>query len=96
MGGGRGGYQIDGKKVLERMCGETGGRVFEVKGKKTVDAIYTQIAEELRAQYRLGFTPTAEGASEGYHQIALTLAGPEAKDKDTVQTRDGYYTGATK
>jgi VWFA-related protein len=97
MGGGRGGgYQIDGKKVLERMCGETGGRVFEVKGKETVDAIYTQIAEELRAQYRLGFTPTAEGASEGYHQITLALAGAEAKNKDTVQTRDGYYTVAGK
>jgi VWFA-related protein len=97
MGSGRGGgYQIDGKKVLERICGETGGRVFEVKGKETVDAIYTQIAEELRAQYRLGFTPTTEGASEGYHQIALTLAGAEAKNKDTVQTRDGYYTGAGK
>jgi len=97
MGGGRGGgYQIDGKKVLERICGETGGRVFEVKGKETVDAIYTQIAEELRAQYRLGFTPTAEGASEGYHQITLALAGAEAKNKDTVQTRDGYYTGAGK
>ena len=95
MGGGHGGYQIDGKKVLERMCGETGGRVFEVKG-KTVDAIYTQIAEELRAQYRLGFTPTAEGAAEGYHQITLALAGAEAKNKDTVQTRDGYYTVAGK
>jgi len=96
MGGGRGGYHIDGKKVLERMCGETGGRVFEVKGKETVDAIYTQIAEELRAQYRLGFTPTREGASEGYHQITLTLAGAEAMKKNTVQTRDGYYTVAGK
>jgi VWFA-related protein len=96
MGGGRGGYQIDGKKVLERICGETGGRVFEVKGKETVDAIYTQITEELRAQYRLGFTPTAEGASEGYHQVTLTLAGAESKNKDTVQTRDGYYTSAGK
>jgi VWFA-related protein len=99
MGGGRGGGgygQVDGKKVLERMCGETGGRVFEVNKKLTVDAIYTQIAEELRAQYRLGFTPSAEAASDGYHQIALTLTGPEAKNKNTVQTRDGYYTGASK
>jgi VWFA-related protein len=97
MGGGRGGgNQVDGKKVLERMCGETGGRVFEVNKKLTVDAIYTQIAEELRAQYRLGFTPSAEAAADGYHQIALTLIGPEAKNKSTVQTRDGYYTGASK
>jgi VWFA-related protein len=95
QGGGRGGYgnNVDGKKVLERICGETGGRVFEVKGKETVDAIYSQIAEELRAQYRLGFTPSTEAASDGYHQIVVTLTG---KEKDTVQTRDGYYTGASK
>jgi VWFA-related protein len=95
--GGGGGYgQVDGKKVLERMCGETGGRVFEVSKKQTADAIYTMIAEELRAQYRLGFTPSSDAAAEGYHQIALTLAGSEARSKDTVQTRDGYYTGASK
>lgn len=93
--GGWGGQHEDGKKVLERMCGETGGRVFEVSKKQTVDAIYTQIAEELRTQYRIGFTPAGDVASEGYHQISLTLAGPEAKNKDTVQTRDGYYTGGS-
>jgi VWFA-related protein len=95
-GGQRGGHEnVDGKKILERICGETGGRVFEVKGKETVDAIYGQIAEELRAQYRLGFTPSTEAASDGYHQIVLTLAGAD-KSKDIIQTRDGYYTGATK
>lgn len=97
-GGGRGGRgeenRTDGKKILERMCGETGGRVFEVKGKETVDAIYTEIGEELRAQYRLGFTPAADATADGYHQIALDIAGAHAKDKLTVQTRDGYYTGS--
>lgn len=87
-----GGNQVDGKKVLERMCGETGGQVFEVSKKQTVDAIYTQIAEELRTQYRIGFTPAGDAAAEGYHQVGLTLMGAEAKD--TVQTRDGYYTVA--
>jgi VWFA-related protein len=98
QGGGRGGYgqNVDGKKILERICGETGGRVFEVTKKETVDSIYSQIAEELRAQYRLGFTPSTEAAAEGYHRIDLTLTGAAAKDKDYVQTRDGYYTGGTK
>lgn len=97
-GGGqrRGGGEesVDGKKILERMCGETGGRVFEVKGKETVDAIYNQIGEELRAQYRLGFTPASDATAEGYHQIQLDLQGGQAKNKLTVQTRDGYYTGS--
>ena len=95
-GGGRGGgggygQQVDGKKILDRMCGETGGRVFEVSKKETVDKIYAEIGEELRSQYRLGFTPTAEAASEGYHLINLTLTGPPAKEKNEVRARDGYY-----
>jgi VWFA-related protein len=102
-GGGRGGggqgrpqggeaSRTDGRKILERMANETGGRMFEVKGKETVASIYTQIGQELRAQYRLGYTPDEATASDGYHQIDLTLAKSSPKDL-TIQTRDGYYTG---
>jgi len=93
-GGQHGGYNqehVDGKKILERMCGETGGRVYEVSKKETLDKIYAEIGEELRSQYRLGFTPSAEAASEGYHKIFITLAGQAEKDKDQVYGRDGYY-----
>jgi VWFA-related protein len=90
-GGGRGGEShVDGKKVLAQITGETGGRMFEVSGKQTFDVIYTQIAEELRSQYRLGYTPDAAAAAEGFHRVDLTLP----KDKKLfVQTRDGYYAG---
>ncbi len=103
QGGGRGGQgggrpseraNVDGKKILERMTSETGGRLFEVTRKQTVADIYKQIGEELRAQYRLGYTPDADHAAEGYHQIDLTLKSD--KDKRTIQTRDGYYTGPAK
>jgi VWFA-related protein len=91
-GGGRGGgntSHVDGKKILQQMTDETGGRFFEVSKKQTVAEIYNQIAEELRAQYRLGYTPDQATAADGYHQIALT-----AHRKDLfIQTRDGYYTG---
>ncbi len=93
-GGGQGGPRrpdVDGKKVLERMTSETGGRLFEVTKKQTVAQIYQQIGEELRAQYRLGYTPDADHSAEGYHQVDLALKN--TKDKFTVQTRDGYYTG---
>jgi VWFA-related protein len=80
---------IDGKKNLERMAQETGGRFFEVKKTQNVAQIYNEIAEELRAQYRLGYTPTQDAASSGYHRIELTL-----RQKGLlIQTRDGYYTG---
>jgi VWFA-related protein len=80
---------IDGKKILERMAQETGGRFFEVKKNQDVAQIYNQIAEELRAQYRLGYTPTQDAAANGFHQIDLALHQKGL----LVQTRDGYYSG---
>src|SRR6201996_567845 len=84
---------VDGKHVLERICGETGGRVFEVGKKQSIDDIYKQIGEELRAQYRVGFSPSGDAAKDRYHQINLALTGDDAKKKLDVQTRDGYYMG---
>jgi von Willebrand factor type A domain len=81
--------RTDGKKILERMAHETGGRLFEVKKNQDVAQIYNQIAEELRAQYRLGYTPSQDASASGYHQIDLTLHQKGL----LIQTRDGYYTG---
>jgi len=78
----------DGKKILEQISKETGGRLFKVSKKETVEAIYAQIDEELRNQYSLAYTPD-KGNTVGYHKIHLV-----AKPKDlVVQARDGYYFG---
>lgn len=77
----------DGKKVLERISQETGGRFFEVTKKESIDQIYDQIEQELRNQYNLGFTPDKADEAGTYHKIRVTT-----KEKDlTVQARDGYY-----
>jgi VWFA-related protein len=77
----------DGKLVLDRISRETVGRLFEVSKKEPIDKIYGSIAEELRTQYSLGYTPDQSNASSGYRKIRLT-----AKQKDLrVQTREGYY-----
>ena len=77
----------DGKKILERMSRESGGRMFEVSKKQTVDQIYQQIQDELRNQYNLGYTPDRASDSSEYHKIHVVT-----KQKDLiVQARDGYY-----
>jgi VWFA-related protein len=77
----------DGKKVLQQLSKETGGRFFEVTKKETIDQIYAEIDEELRNQYALGYTPDKTDAAIGYHKLQLTT-----KQKDaTVQTREGFY-----
>jgi VWFA-related protein len=85
---------VDGHQVLERLCGETGGAVFEVSKRDSIDEIVAKIAEELRAQYRLGFLPDAGAAKDGYHQIDLELTGERAKQKLDIQVRSGYYVGS--
>jgi len=78
--------RVDGRKILDRITYETGGAVFDVSKKQTVADIYGQIAEELRNQFRLGYTPPAHDGS-GFHDVTVV-----AKDKKlTVQTRTGYY-----
>ena len=92
-GGGRGGGRppqeprVDGKKILDQISRETGGRLYEVSKKQAIDQIYDSIAEELRTQYNLGYTPDKTNTETGYHKISLA-----AKQKDlVVQTRAGYY-----
>ncbi|HSK43369.1 MAG TPA: VWA domain-containing protein [Candidatus Binatia bacterium] len=92
-GGGRGRYpqepRVDGKKILDQMSRETGGRLFEVSGKQTVEKIYAQIEEDLRNQYSLGYTPDRNDPGEGFHKISV-----KTKQKDlVVHAREEYYWG---
>jgi VWFA-related protein len=85
--GGTGGFSRypDGRNVLEQISNETGGRLFEVSSKQPIASVYSQIADELRNQYNLGFAPGNDGL--GYHKIQL-----KTRQKDLiVQARSGYY-----
>lgn len=91
--GGHGGQRFpeqrpDGKKILDRLSKESGGRLFTVSRKEPIDQIYSQITEELRNQYNLGYTPDRDASNDSsYHKIQVA-----AKPKDlTVQAREGYY-----
>ena len=90
MGGrgpGRGINRPDGRKVLEQISRETGGRFFEVSKRQPIDKVFASIEEDLRNQYSLGYTPDQAVAVAGYRRIHLST-----KQKGLiVQTRDGYY-----
>ena len=68
MGGGRGGGRYprqeerpDGKKILEQISKETGGRLFKVSKKDTVEKIYAEIQEDLRNLEKLHFARNLNG-----------------------------------
>jgi VWFA-related protein len=90
--GGGGGYpenRGEGKKVLEAMAHETGGKFIEVSHHLPIDKVFAEIEEELRSQYSIGYTSDqpANGDTAAYRHIHLTV-----KKKDlVVQAREGYY-----
>jgi VWFA-related protein len=85
-GGGQSESGVDGKKIMEKIAQRTGGRFFDAK-KNNLDEIYGQIAEELRGQFLLTYTPDVVDKEGGFHKIALKAS----KDDLTVVTREGYY-----
>jgi len=86
-GGGSSEPSVDGKKIMEKIAERTGGRYFEAKKKDNLEEIYGQIAEELRGQYLLTYTPDVVDKEGGFHKVVLKAN----KDDLTVVTREGYY-----
>jgi len=81
----------DGRKTLQRITSQTGGRLFEMDKKTTLADIYKQIGDDLHAQYLLTFAPDKDASSDGYHRIDVSLQG-DPKDR-FVETREGYFAG---
>jgi VWFA-related protein len=81
-----GGFGYGGDGDLKKMSEETGGRVFKVDRKNTLDEIFTQIQEEMRTQYAISYTPS-DSDKAGFREIEIK---PLRKDLK-VQARKGYF-----
>jgi VWFA-related protein len=90
-GGRRGGGStesgVDGRKIMQLIATRTGGHAYEAKKKDDLEEIYRLIAEELRGQYLLTYTPDKPDNDGSFHKVAL-----KANKSDlTVVTREGYF-----
>ncbi len=86
-GVGRADLKDPGRATLEKMAEGTGGRVFAVSRTQGLREIYARIAEDLRLQYEVGYTPPADMQPNSYHRLEL-----KAKDKKlSVQARKGFF-----
>lgn len=76
-----------GMAALQQLSESTGGHVYTVSRTVSLRDVFTHIAEDLRLQYNLGYTPPAETKPNTYHKIEL-----KAKDRKlTVQARKGFF-----
>jgi VWFA-related protein len=80
-------YFGSGEGDLKRMSEETGGRLFRVDRKHTLDDIFTQIQEEMRSQYSLVYTPENKTRDGSFRKVEVKTARKDLK----VQVRKGYY-----
>jgi VWFA-related protein len=83
---GLGGYSGDSN--MKKMAGETGGRVIEVGNKmEKLKGAFEQIAQELRSQYNVGYTPMNSKLDGSFRKVEI-----RTKDKGfKIQSRNGYY-----
>ena len=81
-----GGFGMGGDGDLKKMSEETGGRMFRVDRKHTLDDIFREIQEEMRTQYSIGYTPS-DADRKGFRKIDIK---PSRKDLK-VQARKGYF-----
>jgi len=76
-----------GIRVMQQISKATGGRAFIVGYDGNITKIYAAIEDDLRSQYRLGFTPKPSEPHR-FHSLDLRTTDP----KLTVQSRTSYAT----
>jgi len=78
---------FNGGSVLRKLCEQTGGDVIKVQKIKNTSAAFQEIADELRTQYLLGYTPSNPRKDSGFRKIKVRVTHGNYK----VQARAGYY-----
>jgi len=74
--------------ILNRFANETGGGYFDLKKNADLNASFTRIAQELRSQYLLGFSPAALDGK--VHKLEVRVKRPGLK----TRSRRSYVASA--
>jgi len=84
--GGWGSYSGD--REMEKLSKECGGRVINVGNKEDkLKEAFDQIAQELRSQYSIGYTPTNNKRDGSFRHVDVKTKNGSYR----VQARTGYY-----
>lgn len=75
------------ERYLTRIAEETGGRIFIPDSFDDLDKVYQQVADELRSQYVIFYTPTNSNRDGSYRSVRVKVSQPSYH----ATTRFGYY-----
>jgi Ca-activated chloride channel homolog len=80
-------YFVQADLALRKLAHETGGRVLYPSTFGQLGDVYSQVEEELRNQYTIGYTSTNAHKDGSYRNIEVKVNAPGAQ----VSARPGYY-----
>jgi von Willebrand factor type A domain. len=80
-----------GKKYLNALAQETGGREFEADSLTNLSTAFAGIAEELRRQYSIGYYPDKVGQAGERRSISIRVNRPNV----VVRAKNTYIVGQT-
>ena len=72
---------------LTRLADATGGRIYEPASFSRLDDAYREVAEELRHQYAIYYTPSNKTRDGSFRRVRVETRNPQ----DRTSTRIGYY-----
>jgi Ca-activated chloride channel homolog len=75
------------ERNLAQLTEATGGRLYKPTSFQALDATYAEVADELRHQYALYYTPLDKTRDGKFRRVRVETADPSLK----VQARIGYY-----
>jgi VWFA-related protein len=85
------------QRALKALAEASGGSVYYPKELAEVEPLALRVAQEIRNQYIIAYTPVIQDLDGSFRQIKVTVNGP---GRPQVRTRNGYYAtpaqGATK
>lgn len=76
------------QRALKVLTESSGGLAYYPRELPDVDKIALQVAQEIRNQYILAYSPSVQRLDGSYRQIKVTVKGP---GNPAVRTRSGYY-----
>jgi VWFA-related protein len=80
-------YALRADRTLRKLSDDTGGRVIRINRRHDMASALREVAEELRAHYLLGYSPSNKRRDSSFRRIRVRPRNGNYR----VQTRRGYY-----
>jgi Ca-activated chloride channel homolog len=83
------GRDLGGEHALITLAEQTGGKSFYVSG-GGLDKAFSQVSDDLRTQYLLGYYPHHQEPGRTFHRLQITVPHASAQDFN-IRHKTGYY-----